>query len=278
VSGRVRLAVIGHPIAHSLSPVMHRAGLDALGRDDVTYEALDVPRAALGATLGRLGEEGYLGLNVTLPHKTAAMAHLASIDAAARAVGAVNTLVREGGAWIGTNTDVVGLARSLAESAVEVTAKAAVVLGTGGAARASVMALAGAREVIVVGRRLDVAEEVARLHPRGIARPFDRLGGALGSADLLVQATSATLGAEADTFAASLGLERLGSDATVVELVYRPRETAVLALARRLGLRTVDGVGMLVHQGAASLTRWIGAEPSAAAMRDAVERALQLPR
>lgn len=274
MKGRVRLGVLGHPIAHSLSPVMHRAALDGLGRADVTYEAIDVRPDVLGETLARLGAEGYVGLNVTLPHKTAVIAHLGSIDAHARAIGAVNTLAWEQGTWIGTNTDVVGLSRSLAESHVSVIGARAIVLGTGGAARATVMALAEAREVVVIGRRIAAAEGVARLHPRASAGAFDELARVLGGAQLLVQATSATLGADADAFARAIPLAMLAREAVVVDLVYRPRETALLARARASGLRTVDGVGMLVHQGAASLTRWLAVEPSVDAMRDAVVRAL----
>jgi shikimate dehydrogenase len=274
VSAPIRLGVIGHPITHSLSPRMHRAALDALGRADVPYDAIDVVPDALGDTLARLAEGGYVGLNVTLPHKTAVIAHLASIDAAARAIGAVNTLVREQGAWIGTNTDALGLARSLAESGVSVADARVIVLGTGGAARASVMALESARAVAVVGRRLAAAGEIARLHPRASAATFDDLAQLSSGAQLLVQATSATLGPDADAFARSIPLGSLPREAVVVDLVYRPRETALLARARAEGLRTVDGVGMLVHQGALSLTRWLGVEPSVEVMREVVLRAL----
>lgn len=272
--GPLRLGVIGHPIAHSLSPVMHRAALDALGRADVTYDAIDVPPGELGAALARLAGEGFVGLNVTLPHKTSVLPLLASVDATARAIGAVNTLVREGGAWVGTNTDATGLARSLAESGVVVRDARAVVLGTGGAARASVVALEDAAELVVVGRRLTGAEDVARLHPGARAATFDALPRVLEGAGLLIQATSATLGDEAEAYAGGIPLEALPREAVVVDLVYRPRETALLARARAAGHPVVDGVGMLVHQGAASLTRWLGLAPSVDVMRAAVERAL----
>lgn len=274
MSARVRLAVIGHPIAHSLSPTMHRAALDALGRTDVTYEAIDVLPEALRATIARLADEGFVGLNVTLPHKTAVLPHLASVDTAARAIGAVNTLVREAHGWSGTNTDALGLARSLAESGVRVTGAKAVVLGAGGAARASVVALAQAAEVVVVARRIDAAIDVAALHPQGRACTFDEVATAFEGAGLVVQASSATLGPDADAFTRALPLDRLPREATVLDLVYRPRQTSLLRAAEGAGLRTVDGLGMLVHQGAASLERWIGVAPPIAAMRAALERAL----
>jgi shikimate dehydrogenase len=270
----LRLGVIGYPIAHSLSPVMHRAALAALGRTDVTYDAIEVAPSGLADALARLAHEGYVGLNVTLPHKTGVMAHLAAIDADARAIGAVNTLVRADGAWIGSNTDAIGLARALAEESLEVAGARAVVLGAGGAARAAVVALADAPELVVAARRSEVAHAVAALHPRGHAISLEGLADAFASADLVVQATSATLGPEAAAFAATLPLERLRPHAVVVDLVYRPRETAVLARARARGLRVVDGIGMLVHQGAASLERWIGRRPSTDVMRAAVLSAL----
>ncbi len=270
----VRLAVLGHPIAHSLSPVMHRAALAALGRDDVTYEAIDVAPAALGTELDRLLAAGYRGLNVTLPHKLAVLAHCAEVDDAARAIGAANTLTRTARGWVATNTDAPGLARSLEESGVEVGGAHAVVLGTGGAARAAALALAGAAELVVVGRRIEVAREVAALHPRARAVPWAELDDALARAALLVQASSATLGPEAEAFAASIPLDRMPSSSAVVDLVYRPRVTALLARAEARGLRTVDGVGMLVHQGALALERWLGARASVEVMRRAVIGAL----
>lgn len=269
-----KLAVVGHPVAHSLSPAMHRAALDALGRPDVSYEAIDVVPTDLASALARLRDAGFVGLNVTLPHKTSVIAHVVSIDDAARAIGAVNTLSFDANGWVGTNTDVIGLARSLAESGVAIDAARVVVLGAGGAARASVVALAAAREVIVVARRAEAATRVAALHARGRPSTFAALADAFSDADLVIQASSATLGADADAFVRSLPLARLTPRAVVVDLVYRPRETVLLSAARARGLRVVDGVGMLVHQGAASLERWIGRAPPVDVMRAAVERAL----
>jgi len=270
----MKLAVVGHPIGHSLSPAMHRAALDALGRPDVSYEAIDVTPDDLAGALVRLRDAGFVGLNVTLPHKSSVIAHLVSIDDAARAIGAVNTLSLDAKGWVGTNTDVIGLARSLAESRVEIDGARVVVLGAGGAARASVVALAPAREVVVVARRREAATSVAALHPHGRVSTFDALEEPFASTDLVIQASSATLGADADVFVRALPLASLASRAVVVDLVYRPRETVLLAAARAHGLKVVDGVGMLVHQGAASLERWIGRAPSVEVMRAAVERAL----
>jgi len=270
----LRLGVLGHPIAHSLSPIMHRAALDALGRTDVTYEAIDVRPDGLAEKIARLAAEGFIGLNVTLPHKTTVLAYLASVDDPARALGAVNTLTLTSAGWHGTNTDVVGLTRSLADEGVGIDGVHAIVLGAGGAARASVLALAGAREIVIVARRVEAAREVALLHPRARGITFDSCAAAFEGADLVVQASSATLGQGARAFVDMLPLDRLPRSAVVADLVYRPRETLLLERARREGLRTVDGVGMLVHQGAASLQRWIGQAPSTRIMRAAVIAAL----
>ncbi|MFO0683169.1 MAG: shikimate dehydrogenase [Sandaracinus sp.] len=270
----VRLAVVGHPIAHSLSPVMHRAALAALGRHDVTYDAIEVAPAALASELSRLFAEGYRGSNVTLPHKLAVLAHCVEVDDVARAIGAANTLSLSPRGWVATNTDAPGLARSLEESGVEVGGARAVVLGTGGAARAAALALSGADELVVVGRRVEVAREVATLHRRGRAASWLGLGDALAQAALLVQATSATLGTGAEAFASSIPLDRMPASSTVVDLVYRPRVTALLARAEARGLRTVDGVGMLVHQGALALERWLGVRAPTDVMREAVLAAL----
>lgn len=271
---RRRLGVIGAPIAHSLSPIMQRAALDALGHHDVSYEAIEVDASALEARLFELGREGFVGLNVTLPHKTRVMSFLDSVDDTARTIGAVNTLVRDGEGWIGTNTDALGLRRALEEAAVHLENRRVIVLGAGGAARASVVALDAAQEVIVVARRVEAALDVARLHRRGRATTFGDEA-AFTDVDLVIQATSATLGAHAETFAHSIPLGRLCRDAVVVDLVYRPRETALLSRARADGLSVIDGTSMLVHQGAASLERWIGERPPIEIMRDAVLSALR---
>jgi shikimate dehydrogenase len=266
-----RLGVIGSPIAHSLSPIMHRAALDALGRRDVTYDAIEIAPHALEGELERLARDGYVGLNVTVPHKTSVLAHLARIDDVAREIGAVNTLLRDGERWIGTNTDAVGFARSLDDAGVR--PRRVVVLGAGGAARAVVVALRDAHEIVIAARNVEAARDLACLHPNARAESIDDPV-AYDGADLLVQATSAMLGAHASRFTDAIPIERLAPHATVVDLVYRPRETLLLARARASGLVTVDGVGMLVHQGAASLERWLGVHASIATMRAAVIGAL----
>lgn len=268
-----RLGVIGHPIAHSLSPAMHRAALASLGRTDVTYEAVDVTPTELSRFVTRGELEGF---NVTLPHKQSVIALLAEIDDVARAIGAVNTVVRERGRLVGTNTDAIGFVRSLEEEGVALRGVRALVLGAGGAARAVVVGLrdAGAESIAVTARR----EEAAKTLARDLSRPglavtahgFDVLAHLAPRADLVVQATSATLGVDAEAFARDIPFEAFPPSATVVDLVYRPRITSVLRRAREHELRTVDGTGMLVHQGASALSRWLGVEPPIDVMRRAL--------
>lgn len=265
------LALLGHPVAHSRSPAIHAAALEALGVD-ARYLAFDVRPEALGAAVEGLRALGALGANVTVPHKRAVMAHLDRVEPAAAAIGAVNTIAREGDALVGSNTDAPGLVRSLEDAGVALAGRRVWVVGAGGAARAAVAGLAeaGASSIRVHARRPAQAEAlVADLEPLAGARLSH--GPLEGEADLLVQATSATLESAADPegFATALPLESLAAGAVVVDLVYAPLETAALARARRLGLRAVDGLGMLVWQAALALERWTGREAPVEIMRAA---------
>lgn len=270
------LGVLGWPVGHTRSPAIHTAALAATGVDAV-YLAFAVPPTELPAAVAGLRALGALGANVTLPHKEHVMALLDEVEPAARAIGAVNTIVREGERLVGANTDGAGLARSLDEEGVVLRGARAMVVGAGGAARASVVGLAdaGAAEITVVARRLEQAERLAReLGDRVPIRAVE-LAGPLAEAasrtDLLVQATSATLGGSPDAgaFAASLPLAALPAHAAVVDLVYVPRQTAVLEIAAARQLRCVDGLGMLVHQAALAFERWTGVSAPIEAMRRA---------
>jgi shikimate dehydrogenase len=271
---------MGWPIAHSRSPAMHNAALRALGLPGV-YVPIAVFPDRLAAAVSAAHALGVSGFNLTLPHKSAIIPLLASVEASARAIGAVNTVVRNGDDWSGANTDAAGLVRSLREAGVEPQGRAAVVLGAGGAARAAVVGLceAGASRVTVAARRLASAQQLvdelgphcgaASLHPSDFAAG---LAGALAECTLLIQATSATLGARAGDFAAAVPLQVMPAGSTVCDLVYQPLETAVLARARAMGLHCVDGLGMLLHQGALAFERWTSIEPPIEVMRNALLR------
>jgi shikimate dehydrogenase len=272
--------ILGWPVTHSLSPAMHGAAFAALGID-AAYVAFPVSPARLPEALRGLAALGIAGVNVTLPHKETVLPLLDAVEPDARTIGAVNTIVRDGDRLIGTNTDAPGLVASLVESSVTLAGIDVVIVGAGGAARAAVVGLAraGAARIVVAARRFEQALAlVADAHGTGLgaaieAHALDRtLEGPASHARLLVQATSATLAGkpEATAFARSLPLGALPRDAVVTELVYRPRVTAVMREADRLGLRTVDGLGMLLHQGAIAFERWTERPAPLDAMRRAL--------
>ena len=268
--------ILGHPVGHSLSPVMHRAAFEAAGID-AAYVSFAVTPALLPQAIAGLRALGIAGANVTLPHKEAVVALLDDVEDDARAIGAVNTIVRDGDRLIGTNTDAPGLVAALVEAGFDPRGRSFVVLGTGGAARAAVVGLAraGASRVEVWGRREERARELATSLTRAApcTEPTVDLRAAFERADAVVQATSATLegSPDAEAFTDSLPLDALPVHAVVNDLVYRPLETAVLRAAKAHGLATIDGLGMLAHQGALAFARWTGVAGMAGVMRRALQ-------
>jgi shikimate dehydrogenase len=273
-------AVIGWPIAHSRSPAMHNAAFASMAIDAV-YVPLAVPEARLSAAVAALRVQGISGFNVTLPHKHAIIALLDEVDAAAQAIGAVNTVWRKGKRLLGTNTDGAGLCASLCEHDVTLAGSEAVVLGTGGAARAAVVGLAqaGVSSITIAGRRPEQARGLAAELEKACGRTRlsstdlgPGLARACAGATLLIQATSATLGdtLEATAFADALPLAALPANAVVCDLVYKPRQTTVMRRATERGLRTVDGLGMLLHQGALAFTQFTQRPAPLDVMRDAL--------
>lgn len=274
----IQLGIFGWPVAHSKSPEMHESAARALGIA-LRYERFAVEPAGLAEAVRQKHSAGIDGYNLTVPHKQSIMALLDEIGPEARAIGAVNTVVRTDHGYVGRNTDAAGFVRSLREAGVRLREARVVVVGAGGAARAGVVGLAdgGAAEVTVLSRRPEQAEElVASLSGhascRLIASPLSEASAGFGSASLLVQATSATLGSNprAEEFAASLPIDRLPAEAVVVDMVYQPLRTAVLKRAEGRGLATVDGLGMLLHQGAIAFEMWTGLEPPIEVMRAAL--------
>ncbi len=277
----LRFAVIGSPIAHSRSPEMHQAAYRALGID-ATYERILVAPEALEGFVAALPTSGLGGVNVTLPHKERIASLVDVSTKVATSVGAVNCVtVLDDGRLEGDNTDAPGSIRALAEAGCEVCGRRCVVLGAGGAARAAVVGLveAGAEEVVIAARRPDAAEALVAGLTRHLGAPplrasglGEELEGVFAAAGLLVQATSATLKdtETARTFAASLPLAALPATAVVTDLVYAPLCTTVLAAAEARGLTTVDGLGLLIHQGALSFERWLGRTAPIDVMRRAV--------
>jgi shikimate dehydrogenase len=258
-----RLGVLGWPVAHSRSPAIHNAALRALGMSDWSYQRLPVPPELLAQTTRALWQAGFVGANVTIPHKQAALALADSASPAAREIGAANTLsFDERGEIAAENTDAPGLIDAIGDSP---RGKRALVLGAGGSARAAVWALreAGAGEVSVWNRSAERARTLAQsLGARAVARAED--------AELLVNCTSVGLHPATDELA-QLGLSaaQVGRYETVVDLVYRDGATALLEAAREHGSRTVEGLQVLVAQGALSFELWTGREAPRAEMQRA---------
>jgi shikimate dehydrogenase len=252
----VLTGVLGYPVAHSRSPAMHNAAFRALGLD-WRYQHLPVPPRLFDETVRALPGSGFRGANVTIPHKLAALAVADRAGEEARAIGAANTLTFADGAIAADNTDAGGFLAALGDSP---RGQRALVLGAGGAARAVVWALAdaGAADVAIWNRTPERAVELAEAFgARAVAAPEP--------AELVVNTTAVGLHGDA-----GLPLERLEPPRTAVELVYRAEgETPFAAWASRAGARVVDGLEVLVRQGALSFRRWTGQDPPLDVMRAA---------
>ena len=263
-----RLGVLGWPVGHSRSPAMHNAAFAALGMSGWHYQRLPVPPSLFAETVGALGGSGFVGANVTIPHKQAAFALADRASEAVRAIGAANTLTfAPDGTVAAENTDAPGLIAALGEP---MRGRRALVLGAGGSARAAVWALReqGAAEVMVWNRTPARAQALAAdLGVSAVSSPEP--------ADLLVNCTSVGLeverSASEDGALNQLGLtfEKLGEYPYVADLVYRPGSTPLLAAAAAHGARTLDGIEILVAQGALSFELWTGRRAPVDVMGDA---------
>jgi shikimate dehydrogenase len=257
-----RACVIGHPIAHSRSPLIHGHWLATLGIVG-GYDKQDVPPEAFSEFLTHLRAQGYVGANVTVPHKVAAHRLVERRDAAAEAIGAVNTLWYEGDLLCGGNSDAHGFIANLDETAPgwDVANARAVVLGAGGAAHAAAFALATRGfAVAVVNRTADRARELALSLGRGIAaHAMTELPRLMADADLLANCTSLGMVHEPPL---AIDLAPLKRSAVVCDVVYAPLETSLLAAAAARGHRVVDGLGMLLQQAGYGFRKWFGVTPA----------------
>lgn len=291
------LGLIGWPVEHSLSPAMHNAALAALGLPWV-YTLLPVPPAAVGDAVRGLRALGFVGANVTVPHKQVVIPFLDRLSPAAAAIGAVNTItlttapsrpmldtapsnVLEWPQLVGDNTDAAGFLADLRAHGVEVRGLRALVIGAGGASRAVVYALASAGcHVVIVNRSLARAREVAEMgeqvwpgHPISYGQFPDDIAGWVPQVDLVVNTTSLGMWPAADGLPWDPDVV-FQPGQVVYDLVYTPRPTLFLRRAAADGARPIDGLGMLVEQGAAALAQWTGQEPPRAIMRQAAEQQL----
>ncbi len=254
-----RAFLIGHPLGHSLSPVFHNAAFRAVGLD-ATYALADVPPGDLAVTVAALRAAAVYGANVTVPYKQDVLPFLDALSDEARTLGAVNTIVNDAGRLTGLNTDVPGFAADLRAQGVVVKGQRVVMLGAGGAARGVAAALAGMNvgHLVIANRTPERASAIQRQYP-GIVTAIEladrALSDALADTSLLVNATSVGLHGDEMPIDADV-LDRLPSSAVVYDLIYRP--TALLRAARARNLRAIDGLGMLIHQGALSWEAWTG--------------------
>ncbi len=282
------VGIIGDPVAHSLSPRMHAAAFEAAGLP-WHYVAFRVPAAQLGDAARGIRALGLAGVNVTIPHKETIMPFLDAVDAVARRIAAVNTIRLEEGALVGYNTDAAGLLDALRQEAgLALSACRCLILGAGGAGRSAAFALAsaGAKSIVVLNRTSARAQEVATHVAEAVpgctiaAGPLDPTTAARAAeeADVIIQATSATLsaamgggGGRTAWLQALHPLLRPGM--AVLDMVYTPRRTELLAAAADAGATVVDGLSMLVYQGAHSFELWTGRSAPVAVMRRALETA-----
>ncbi len=260
ISGAARLAgVMGWPVSHSLSPKLHNYWIKQL-QLDAAYLPLSVHADNVKDEFRALPKVGFAGWNVTVPHKEVALQCVDEVDEAARAIGAVNTVtVRADGSLLGSNTDAYGFAQNLQEKAGKIDAKKAVVLGAGGAARAVVFALKkeGFGDIVITNRTQKRAEELAEFFEVKAAA-WEEYAKELGDATLLVNTTTLGMAGQPEL---RVRLEELPKDAVVADIVYKPLLTELLKDAQARGLRTVTGLGMLIHQAVPGFEAWFGLKP-----------------
>lgn len=257
-----RYGVIGHPIAHSKSPVIHRLFAEATGQD-LTYDAIDIPPEQLATRVRQLFAEGYRGLNVTVPHKTEVLRLTSRLTSRAELAGAVNTLiVQTDGAVEGDNTDGTGLVNDLRQNLrTRLAGTRVLILGAGGATRGIVPALfdTNPRDIMIANRTLDRAQALARdfrMLGKILACQFQELGGQ--RFDLVINATSAGLKGEVPPFPGSI----LGPGTLCYDLSYSMQDTPFVIWAKENGAgRVAQGWGMLVEQAAESFYAWRGVRP-----------------
>lgn len=273
-----RIYLLGYPLSHSLSPAMQNAALQACGFGEWRYEKLPLPPERLHALVETLRTEACVGANVTIPHKQAIIPYLEGLSDAARAIGAVNTVVKRDGKLIGENTDAPGFMQALADRHIRPRHARVFLIGAGGAAAAVAFALAdaGARQIVIVNRTMARAAELAdQLQARF---PDLELAvnwwDALRDANLVINASAIGMAPHADASPLPQG-RTIPRGAVAFDLVYNPPATKFLQDAAQAGARCIGGLEMLVYQGALAFELWTGCAAPSKVMFEAAERALK---
>jgi shikimate dehydrogenase len=262
-----RLGIIGYPISHSLSPVIHQSAFSHYEWDDVVYEAWKICPSDLGKFVSecRSPDAGILGFNVTVPHKERVIKLLDDLGPEARLSGAVNTVVNDNGKLIGHNTDGLGFIRSLTVTGFEPKSKKIVILGAGGAARGIAFSLAsqGVSSITIINRSMErAAKLIVDLNQEFPNLSYvcslmsDDMGRALREADLIVQATSMGMVNGPSQLGSPLSSVNISSPTLAYELVYNPSETPFMKEAKKAGIGVISGLNMLVFQGAIAFELW----------------------
>ncbi|HIE15207.1 TPA: shikimate dehydrogenase [Candidatus Bathyarchaeota archaeon] len=273
-------AVIGDPIEHSLSPSIHNAAFKHLGLDYV-YVAFRVRPENLEWAINGVRVLGIKGINVTMPHKISVMKHLDNLDLSAEFVGAVNTIINNEGILVGYNTDGIGALKALEDTEGDLKSKKTLIIGAGGASRAVSFTLAPkVKELVIVNRTfkkaVDLAMEV-KLRAGGNVRANryleNTLKEELDDTDIIINATP--IGMHPKERETPIPKTFLKSDMTIFDLVYNPLETRFLREAKAIGARIIDGLTMLVYQGAASFKLWMNVEPPINVMMKAARKELE---
>lgn len=266
--------LIGHPVSHSLSPLMHNDAFLKMGIS-AHYESFDVLPADLGEAIKGMKALGVAGFNITVPHKVAAIDHLDEIDEEAERIGAVNTVVNRNGCLIGTNTDGKGYLQSLVDNVgKDLSHKRILILGAGGAARGVAITLDryGVRQLDIANRTFEKADKLIEegVHHSGFAKPmtFDEAAKDLGNYDIVINTTP--IGMFPNTDDMPLPLERLNRGTVLSDLIYNPLRTKWLKEGNGKGALALDGVGMFVAQGALAFELWTGMRPDREQMRQTV--------
>lgn len=278
-SKRKKFGVIGHPIEHSLSPVMHNAVFRKLELD-YEYSAFDVKRGELEKFIED-AKSNFIGLNVTIPHKIAVMKFLDEIGKEAELIGAVNTIKFKNGKTTGFNTDGIGCVKALEEAGEGIKEKRILILGAGGAARAIAFQLVLENsEVLISNRNMENAFKLGEDIKKKLNKDVElirfsknEIEKKLQETDILINATPVGMFPEVDK--SIINPEIIPSRVVVMDIVYNPIKTKLLGEAEKRGCKTVDGVGMFIHQGAESLRLWLGITPPVDVMRRAVIEGLR---
>jgi len=259
--------VVGYPLGHSMSPIMHNIAFSAMGLDAIylAFETRDIDGCLKG-----IKALGIKGMSVTLPHKSSAIPLLDEVDDLAKKIGAVNTIVNKGGYLVGYNTDAIGALKALEEK-IELSGKTCLIIGAGGAARAIGFILKENDVEVKVANR---SPERGRALAHSLTCPFihvDQLENI--GADLLIHTTP--VGMTPYNYQCVVPEHILRKGMVVMDIIYNPIETRLLTMARTRGCLTINGLGMFIHQGAEQFRLWTGIDPPISAMKRSVQEALR---